>query len=84
MKELGASGDSKEQIADNESDLSKVMMQSNALQNFGKGKEGTGGKIIEIPPSMDSRRFNECDIIGNLERDEKGNVIPGETSADGT
>jgi hypothetical protein len=52
------------------------MVKSNALQNFGKGEEGTGGKIIEVPPTSETRRFNECDIIGNLPRDNKGNVIP--------
>ena len=28
-----------------------------------------------MPPNAESRRFNECDIIGDLERDEKGNVL---------
>lgn len=60
--------------ADAQSDLSKMMVKSNALQNF--GKDGPSGKVIEVPPSAQSKRFNECDIIGNLERDEKGNVIP--------
>ena len=31
---------------------------------------------IEAPPNLESRKFNECDIIGDLDRDEKGNVIP--------
>lgn len=35
-------------------------------------------QIIEAPPTAGSRRFNECDIIGDLDRDEKGNVIAGE------
>ena len=34
--------------------------------------------LIECPPTIKSRRFNECDIIGDLGRDEKGNVIVGE------
>jgi hypothetical protein len=34
--------------------------------------------IIEIPPKVDSRLFNECDIIGEFDRDEKGNVITNE------
>jgi hypothetical protein len=34
--------------------------------------------IIEAPPDVKSRRFNECDIIGDFERDEKGNVITNE------
>lgn len=35
-------------------------------------------EIIEVPPTADSRKFNECDIIGDLDRDEKGNVMAGE------
>lgn len=30
---------------------------------------------MEIPPNPHSGKFNECDIIGDFERDEKGNVI---------
>ena len=37
---------------------------------------------MEVPPNADTRKFNECDIIGNLERDEKGNVIVGNTADD--
>jgi len=37
--------------------------------------------MIEVPPTAESRKFNECDIIGNLQRDEKGNVISGEPDA---
>jgi hypothetical protein len=33
-----------------------------------------------VPPTAESRRFNECDIIGKFDRDEKGNVI---TTGDG-
>jgi hypothetical protein len=29
---------------------------------------------MDVPPNMENRTFNECDIIGNLDRDEKGNV----------
>lgn len=49
-----------------------MMVKSNALKNFGKDASKTE---IEAPPSVKSRSFNECDIIGNLDRDEKGNVI---------
>jgi hypothetical protein len=34
--------------------------------------------VIEIPPKIESRRFNECDIIGDFDRDDKGNVITNE------
>ena len=30
---------------------------------------------IDAPPKADLRTFNENDILGDLERDEKGNVI---------
>ena len=33
--------------------------------------------IVQVPPTVASRKFNECDIVGNLDRDEKGNVLPG-------
>lgn len=51
------------------SDLSGMMVKSSALQNF--GQQG----IVEVPPNAATRRFNECDIIGDLDRDEKGNVL---------
>jgi hypothetical protein len=49
------------------------------MKKFG----ATGGNIIEVPPSAESRRFNECDIIGDLERDEKGNVVAKEDGKSG-
>jgi hypothetical protein len=33
---------------------------------------------MEVPPTVESKRFNECDIIGDFDRDDKGNVITGE------
>lgn len=35
----------------------------------------TGDKPIDVPPRHDLRTFNENDILGDLSRDEKGNVI---------
>lgn len=72
-KEDGAKGVSV--IDDNQSDLSLMMVKSSALQNFGKQAEQ---QLVEVPPSAASRRFNECDVIGNLDRDEKGNVVTQE------
>lgn len=54
---------------DKGSELSKLMVASQGLQNFGKDE------LVEAPPTVGSRKFNECDVIGNLERDEKGNVL---------
>jgi hypothetical protein len=49
-----------------------MMVKSGALQAFSSKLEQ---KIVEVPPNVESRRFNECDILGNFERDDKGNVI---------
>lgn len=49
------------------------------MKKFG----ATGGQVIEVPPSAESRRFNENDIIGDLERDEKGNVVTKDDGKDG-
>jgi hypothetical protein len=49
-------------------------MPENALQNF---KNQQDSVIVQVPPTVASRKFNECDIVGNLDRDEKGNVIQG-------
>ena len=46
-------------------------------------KNSNKGEVIEVPPNAESRRFNECDIIGNLDRDEKGNVIAGDADSQG-
>ena len=59
--------------SDNQSELSLMMAQSAALKGF----ENKGGQVMEVPPTAESRRFNECDIIGNLDRDDKGNVLVG-------
>lgn len=50
-----------------------MLVKDNALDEFKKQQEKD---IVEVPPSAKSRRFNECDIIGDLDRDEKGNVVP--------
>jgi len=54
-----------------------VQVNEDGVKNFNKGE------VIEVPPNAESRRFNECDIIGNLDRDEKGNVIAGDADSQG-
>lgn len=49
-----------------------MLVKDDALDDFKKQQEKD---LVEVPPTAQSRRFNECDIIGNLERDEKGNVV---------
>lgn len=46
------------------------MADKGDLQNILNANDG-----IQIPPNAEARNFNENDIIGDLERDDKGNVI---------
>ena len=50
-------------------------MNDNAIGGF---KQQQQQDVLEVPPKFESRRFNECDIIGDYDRDEKGNVLAGE------
>ena len=40
-------------------------------------------KALECPPLSKSRKFNENDILGDFDRDEKGNVKVGEPTPEG-
>lgn len=51
------------------SDSSKVQITSVKPMDFSKGKP------IDAPPQAELRTFNEHDILGEFDRDEKGNVI---------
>mmetsp|Transcript_21102 Transcript_21102/g.32702 ORF Transcript_21102/g.32702 Transcript_21102/m.32702 type:complete len:143 (+) Transcript_21102:6645-7073(+) len=46
------------------------------------GKPMTAASV-EAPPRVESRGFNECDILGDFDRDDKGNVIVGEPDEKG-
>lgn len=46
-----------------------VDVNSNVMQDF-RNKQNTN-----IPPSAFQRTFNENEILGDLDRDEKGNVV---------
>ena len=52
-----------------------LLVRDDALHNF---KSQIDNGQIEVPPNPFSRRFNECDIFGSLNRDDKGNVIVDE------
>lgn len=57
------------------SQFSKINVREDALNNLKKQRDQ---EIMEVPPTADSRKFNECDIIGHLDRDDKGNVLLSE------
>lgn len=57
--------------------FSGMQVNEDGIKNF------KNSDVIEVPPNAESRRFNECDIIGKLDRDEKGNVIAGEADSQG-
>ena len=44
-----------------------VMMSLEPLKAFGKR-----GHPVEIPPNADNRTFNVYDILGDLDRDDRG------------
>jgi hypothetical protein len=48
-----------------------VVLNDNAFSKFNKVKR----YLITIPPNPDLRTFNENDVLGDLDRDDKGNVI---------
>ena len=50
---------------------SKIAMNENLLRDFSKKPQGE----IDIPPSAELRTFNENDVLGDLDRDDKGNLI---------
>lgn len=50
---------------------SMIAMNENLLQDFSKKPQGQ----IDIPPNSEFRTFNENDVLGDLDRDDKGNLI---------
>ena len=53
-----------------EADNSRIEVTDKLLEDFGRQEPA-----IEIPPNQDHRTFNVNDILGELDRDEKGNII---------
>jgi len=49
----------------------KMEVKEDALKEFAAKSD----PIIEVPPNWQHRLFNENDILGDLDRDEKGNVV---------
>lgn len=63
-----------------EDDMSAMQVKENAINSFYKQQRDD---ILEAPPKAGNRKFNECDIIGDFQRDDKGNVVPGEPDQNG-
>lgn len=55
-----------------------IMVQEDVFRNFGRLNEQ---KIIEVPPNQDSRKFNECQILGDLDRNRFGKIVVGPMEA---
>lgn len=47
-----------------------IAMNENLLKDFKKTES-----LIDIPPNAELRTFNENDVLGDLDRDEKGNLV---------
>jgi hypothetical protein len=45
-------------------------MNINALKDFKKPQTD-----LDVPPSAQLRTFNENDVLGDLDRDDKGNLV---------
>lgn len=53
----------------------EMMMQTQRIekqQTFGRE---TKDPRVQVPPEANKRTFNENDILGDFDRDEKGNII---------
>lgn len=48
-----------------------VDLNSNVMRDFQQKQES----LVTIPPNSQLRTFNEHDILGELDRDDKGNVV---------
>jgi len=58
---------------DDVSQNNEVVMAEDSLNNFQRKKEEE--PVIQIPPDSEKRNFNENDILGDFDRDDKGNVM---------
>jgi len=48
-----------------------IVPDQDILRDFGKSNEAP----VQIPPDSEQRNFNVYDILGELDRDDKGNII---------
>ena len=62
------------------SSLKPVLQKSSARKEKSTPRKPPQKPKIEIhePPNYDSRKFNVCDIEGDIDYDEKGEAAPGE------
>lgn len=62
---------SRQGAADAQSEMNQSVHLADQLLSSFKQFEGK----IDVPPSAELRTFNENDILGDFDRDEKGNVV---------
>ncbi len=48
----------------------EIVMSQELIQDFNKPAHP-----VEMPPNADNRTFNVNDILGELDRDDRGNII---------
>ena len=48
----------------------EIVMSQDVLQDFAKPKHP-----VTMPPDADARTFNVNDILGELDRDDRGNIV---------
>ena len=60
-------------MSDGETDplnSTNIAFKTDAIKNFHKEEE-----LIQVPPEANMRLFNEHDVLGDCDRDDKANVI---------
>ena len=62
---------SRQGVADALSEMNQSVHLADQILSSFKLFEGE----IDVPPNADLRTFNENDILGDFDRDDKGNVV---------
>ena len=61
---------SEKKLEEEDEPLSAVKVNKDAIKDFNKPDHP-----VEIPPDAEKRNFNVHDILGELDRDNRGNII---------
>ena len=57
-------------VVEDEALEAEIVMSQELIQDFNKAPHP-----VEMPPNADNRTFNVNDILGELDRDDRGNII---------
>ena len=57
-------------VVEDEALEAEIVMSQELIQDFNKAPHP-----VEMPPNADNRTFNVNDILGELDRDDRGNTL---------